>query len=210
MSVIYILEDSDERFNELLTDVRKGLSGSDSPPVVRLRSIGGRMPEEPYPAADDPAEFETDRDAARLPDDFYPVPFTRFIPKKDGTYANAREAAGAVRELIQYNYMRPDSARQYAARVHMSLTYLCRAFQRETGKSIGSYILEIRMQKAADHLAHSNLMIKEVAKAVGYTNFSYFCRRFKTFFGMTPIEYRALHRKDLSHESRTVRKRKKN
>ena len=122
--------------------------------------------------------------------ELYPVLYTQFIPRRDGSYANAHEAAGAVREMIQYNYMKPDSARQYAARVHISLTYLCRAFRRETGKSIGGYILQVRMQRAADHLAHSNLMIKEVARAVGYSNFSYFCRRFRAFYNMTPAEYR--------------------
>ena len=196
MSVIYILEDSDERFSELLSDIRSGLKGKESPPIVRLRSVGNTADDEPYKL------IKARSSGSSVPDDFYPVPYTRFVPKKDGSYANAREAAGAVRELIQYNYMRPDSARQYAARVHMSLTYLCRTFQKETGKSIGDYIFEIRMQKAADHLIHSNLMIKEIAKAVGYANFSYFCRRFKSYYGVTPAEYRSQFRKRIKKDSR--------
>ena len=176
MSTVYIHEESDKRFDEILTGLLANLPEEKRPQIVRLRSdraLGGPVVREGFS---------------------YPVPYTRYRPQADGRYASAHQAAGAVREMIQYNYMQPDTAQNYADRVHMSLTHLCRAFRNETGKSIGSYITHVRMQRAADYLIHSNVMIKEIARAVGYPNISYFCRVFKSYFHMSPAKYRQQNR----------------
>ena len=176
MSTVYIHEESDKRFDEILSGLLTALPDEKRPQIVRLRSdsaLGGEGAGEGFS---------------------YPVPFTRYRPQEDGSYASAHQAAGAVREMIQYNYMKPDTAQNYASRVHMSLTHLCRAFRKETGKSIGHYITHVRMQRAADYLVHSNVMIKEIARAVGYPNTPYFCKVFKQYYNMSPAAYRKANR----------------
>ncbi|MCI1721524.1 MAG: helix-turn-helix domain-containing protein [Lachnospiraceae bacterium] len=103
---------------------------------------------------------------------------------------SGKDAVRAVREMIRYNYWKPDAAREYAEKVHLSLTYLCRIFKREVGQSIGDCILETRMNKAALLLAAGNHPVREVAESVGFWNFSYFCRRFRECYGVSPKEYR--------------------
>jgi two-component system response regulator YesN len=103
---------------------------------------------------------------------------------------SGREAVRAVREMIRYNYWKPDAAKEYAEKVHLSLTYLCRLFKKETGRSIGGCILETRMNKAAFLLVTKNHPVKMIAKSVGFGNFSYFCKRFREYYGMSPKEYR--------------------
>lgn len=104
--------------------------------------------------------------------------------------SDSHQAVSLVREMIDCGYMHKASAKEYAHRVSMSETYLCRVFKNETGHSIGSYINNERMEKAARLLIESDIMIRDVALTVGYNNFSYFCKRFKKHFGMTPNAYR--------------------
>lgn len=42
------------------------------------------------------------------------------------------------------------------------------------------------MVKAKEFLENSNMKISQIAREVGFTNSSYFCRSFKEFFGDSP------------------------
>lgn len=103
---------------------------------------------------------------------------------------DGREAACYIRDMIDWNYMKKEAAREYAGRVHLSQTYICRVFREQTGQSIGRVIFERRMEKAAELLLSTNLMVREVAERVGYLNFSYFCKRFRDYYMMTPNAFR--------------------
>lgn len=74
--------------------------------------------------------------------------------------------------------------------VYLSPGYLAASFKKETGSSLGSYIIERRMEKAKALLAEGKLTVSEVAFAVGYDNFTYFSRLFKNKVGVMPKEYK--------------------
>ena len=63
--------------------------------------------------------------------------------------------------------------------------------KRETGKSFGETLREIRMQRALSLLEARTLPIAQVAALCGYENPSNFYRVFKDTFGMTPRAYMA-------------------
>ena len=44
----------------------------------------------------------------------------------------------------------------------------------------------MRMEKAKELLETTNMKISGIAKEVGFSNNSYFCRSFREFFGDTP------------------------
>ena len=52
----------------------------------------------------------------------------------------------------------------------------------------------IRLQKAAELLADTDLIIEEVACQAGYKNSSGLYKRFQAVYGMSPGEYRRLYR----------------
>ena len=68
----------------------------------------------------------------------------------------------------------------------LSTGYLCTVFKEETGITINHYIREVRMEKAKEFLENSNMKITQIARKVGFSNSSYFCRSFREFFGTTP------------------------
>ena len=79
--------------------------------------------------------------------------------------------------------------------------YFTRLFKKETGSNIKDFIIECKLSAAKDYLVNSNLPISMVAMELNYSNFSHFTQMFKRFEGVTPKEYRALHRHDLDGAS---------
>lgn len=73
--------------------------------------------------------------------------------------------------------------------LHFSAGHLAKSFKKEIGISLGSYIIEKRMEQARSLLREGRLPVTEVALSVGYDNFSYFSRLFKSKTGMSPKEY---------------------
>ncbi len=111
-------------------------------------------------------------------------------------FESGSEAAKFVQVMINRFFYRAYTARQYAAQVNISLTYLCRLFKKQTGWTIGNYIWKVRMEKAASYLSRTQIDIRDVASRVGYQHFPYFCKRFHDFYQMSPGAYRRRHQRN--------------
>lgn len=94
----------------------------------------------------------------------------------------------ALRE-IEEDYRRADLGRLAEER-HVSLSYLSSAIRQATGRTFKELLLEKRLAKAAQLLREGRLPVEEVLRAVGYENSSYFYRRFRERFGVSPRDYR--------------------
>lgn len=79
--------------------------------------------------------------------------------------------------------------------ISLNPEYFTRLFKRETGYNIKDYIIQCKVTVAKDLLINSNLPISMVALELGYGNFSHFTQMFRRAEGVTPKEYRVLHRK---------------
>lgn len=92
---------------------------------------------------------------------------------------------------IEDNYAKCDlSLSSVAEAVHLARTYMAAVFKKETGYTVGEYIMNIRMNHAKELLSQSNKQIQEVAEAVGFTEAKYFTKAFKKIVGMLPSEFR--------------------
>ncbi|MBW5449314.1 response regulator [Cohnella sp. CFH 77786] len=70
-------------------------------------------------------------------------------------------------------------------------SYLSKVFAKYKGVSPAKYIVQIRVHKAKELLCQdSNLLTKDIAQIVGYSDSSHFSRIFKRETGMYPTEYR--------------------
>ena len=70
--------------------------------------------------------------------------------------------------------------------VFLSPGYLSTVFKEETGMTLNRFIRVVRMNKAKELLETTNMKITGIAKEIGFSNSSYFCRSFREFFGDTP------------------------
>lgn len=63
-------------------------------------------------------------------------------------------------------------------------------FRKNTGKSVGNYIQELRIKKACKLIEETNYPLKYIAPACGFSNEYYFSSVFTKITGITPAKYR--------------------
>ena len=68
--------------------------------------------------------------------------------------------------------------------------WLSREIKKRTGKTYKELLLSKRMQQASYLLTKSSLPVTDIIELVGYDNSSYFYRKFKEKYGLSPKEYR--------------------
>jgi len=108
-------------------------------------------------------------------------------------YLRRREQAqrlGALIEYLNHNYGEKLSAPQAAAMVGMSQSHFTRFFKQATGMTFVDYLTQLRIGKARQLLRDQTLSIAEISNLVGFSDQSYFDKRFKERFGKAPREYR--------------------
>jgi YesN/AraC family two-component response regulator len=76
----------------------------------------------------------------------------------------------------------------------ISSGYLSTVFKKETGKTVSEYIRDKRIKHAAHLLGTTHLQIQTVALHCGIMDVQYFSKLFKKATGMTPKEYREIHK----------------
>lgn len=96
-----------------------------------------------------------------------------------------------VLRYIQHHYSEPDlSVRALADYCYLTPTYFSSLFKRKTGRTVGQYLTEYRMEKARLLLKDEGFKLYQVARQVGYEDANYFARIFKKQTGLSPSEYR--------------------
>lgn len=97
-----------------------------------------------------------------------------------------RSEVTQVKNYIYQNYQEELSVDILAEKVYLSPGYLSYIFKQETGMNLNRFIKAFRMDKAKELLENSQKKISQIAKEVGFSNNSYFCRSFREYFGVTP------------------------
>ncbi len=93
----------------------------------------------------------------------------------------------AMHEMSKNNEL---SLENIAKKIGVSEAHFCRIFKEYTGFRPFEYINRLKVHKAKELLKNSDMSVKEVSEAVGYTSHSYFSKLFKYYVGVTPSEYR--------------------
>lgn len=79
-----------------------------------------------------------------------------------------------------------------AQRVGVHPVTLARAFRRWSGRTVGEYIRQLRVEHAAEALRTSPRTLAEIALDAGFADQSHFSNVFRREFGLSPSEYRRL------------------
>lgn len=110
-----------------------------------------------------------------------------------------RDYAGEIQEYIHCNYMEHITIEELARMVNMDRRYLSRLFKEKYGKTLKQFLMEFRMEKAAEFLKEGHTVIC-VADMVGYRDVCNFSKMFKKVKGKSPIHYREVFQERYSHE----------
>lgn len=79
---------------------------------------------------------------------------------------------------------------QIAVRCSLSKFYMSREFKKYVGKSIFSYIIDLRIDLAQRLLRYSDMSVNEISEQVGFEDHNGFYRAFRQREDMSPSEYR--------------------
>lgn len=99
----------------------------------------------------------------------------------------------AVKHALGYIYSeshRPLSLDEIASAAGLSKYYLAHEFKRLTGHTVIDYLNGVRCEKAAALLAEKDLTVECIAEECGFSNTSYFIKTFKSFYGISPGQYK--------------------
>ena len=77
-----------------------------------------------------------------------------------------------------------------ALRCGFSARHLSRIFRKTTGKTLGDFVAEVRIDRAKRRLADRDGLIKEIAYDCGFRSQSAFAHAFRRATGETPQQYR--------------------
>ncbi|HWA31609.1 MAG TPA: AraC family transcriptional regulator [Rhizomicrobium sp.] len=100
---------------------------------------------------------------------------------------------GAARDYLHAHAGVSLSMKEIARAAGRHEIHLAREFRRYFGLSVGSYLRQVRTERAAHLLRHSRSDITDIALRCGFASHAHLCRVFKAHYGVTPSQYRARH-----------------
>ncbi|HBG40148.1 MAG TPA: AraC family transcriptional regulator [Porphyromonadaceae bacterium] len=92
--------------------------------------------------------------------------------------------------IMNENISREIDFDQLARKLGTSYSWFRKVFKEYTGYPPAKYFHEIKLRKAKELLAETNLSIKEIAYRLNYSSYEYFLSLFKKRVGVTPLDYR--------------------
>ena len=95
-----------------------------------------------------------------------------------------------VLSRIEEDYDKALTVEQMAKECGYSASHFMRWFKENTGFGFNGYLIEYRLNHAAEELRKSDATILEIASKTGFENLSNFNRLFKKRFNQTPSEFR--------------------
>ncbi len=107
---------------------------------------------------------------------------------------NASDLSNTVltKEILAFieNNVRTASLTNVAKKFHFHPNYLSALIKKQTGISYSDWLTSYRMNYAKNYLEQTNLSTQQIIEEVGYSDKTFFFKRFKEHVGMTPGEYR--------------------
>lgn len=108
-------------------------------------------------------------------------------------YARQQTKRGRLREVFEFidrHYGERISLPGVAALAGLSRPQFHAVFKKAAGTTLVDYVNQVRLAHAARLLHETEHAIADIAHAVGFSDQSYFDRRFRRHYGRTPLQFR--------------------
>ena len=122
---------------------------------------------------------------------------TNFFDLLESHSPHQDEAIVLIQQWLQQHYGEEIAMPEVAQRFSMSQRTLNRRFVSATGFTPSQWLLQIRVERARELLASTNLEISDIAARCGFQDASYFSRVFRQHMATTPLLYRTSVRSKL-------------
>ena len=118
--------------------------------------------------------------------------------KKDAVknnYTDYKEQIYRLRRNIISDPQKNWDVENMARDIGISRSHLHRLYKQLFSVSVKDDVINARIRRAMQLLAHTNMRVQEIAEKCGYNNDNHFMRQFKEKTGMTAAQYRKEHGK---------------
>ncbi len=108
-------------------------------------------------------------------------------------YENTRQQNKYIEQMLEYienNYTAEITLAFLSDRFGVSAEHLSRSFKKETGLGFNEYLSLLRLKKAESILKSSEASVAEVAFSCGFNDSNYFCEKFKSVYGISPLKFK--------------------
>ncbi len=109
-----------------------------------------------------------------------------FSMEPEAAFSPAWQSYLRCRQYIERHFLETENIAQVAQACFVDQAYLARLFKRYTDETPLQLLTRLKMGKAADLLSNRDLLVKQVAEAVGFTDPYHFSRVFKRVYGIAP------------------------
>ncbi|MDF2724830.1 MAG: hypothetical protein K0Q59_4505 [Paenibacillus sp.] len=105
------------------------------------------------------------------------------------------ETMKQIQHYIHQHMNEDISLESLSVLVSLSPSYISKLFSEVLHVSFIEYLTRTRMEQAAEYLSAESRTVTEIAEVVGYRNVQYFCTKFKSKYGITPLQYRMMQQR---------------
>ncbi|MBI4857427.1 MAG: PocR ligand-binding domain-containing protein [Acetobacterium woodii] len=98
-------------------------------------------------------------------------------------------------DFVESNYQKNLTVEEISDSACLSPGYAGRIFKDQQGMSIMDYVLKVRIEKSKKLLLNPHYQIQTIAESVGYGDAGYFTKVFRKFEGITPTQFRKVHKR---------------
>jgi AraC-like DNA-binding protein len=95
-----------------------------------------------------------------------------------------------VREYVEAHLEDSIDLTTMAAIAGLSVHHFARGFKHSAGVTPHHYLTRMRVERARDMVAHTDLSLSEISYAVGFSDQSHLARHFRLVLGVTPGQFR--------------------
>lgn len=112
---------------------------------------------------------------------------------KVGNVEPDKELIGKIINFINDN-IEAASLQNVADKFNMNPNYLSHYFREHTGVNFSDYTFEVKMKLAIRYLNDPKMSIMTIGEILGYSNDKNFSRAFKSFYHVSPANYRKINK----------------
>jgi len=113
------------------------------------------------------------------------------------THTKTNYVAYEIKNYIEENASSLFKLEDVATHLGISVSRGVHLFKETFGKSIMQYTLDVRLNMARERIIFSPMTLEQVSESSGFNNYTYFHRVFRSRFGMSPKEFRLIHREQM-------------
>ena len=107
----------------------------------------------------------------------------------DGSASND-DLAALIVAYVDTHYAEPVTLESLSENYNISLSQISRYFKKQTGVSYITYLTQKRIRRACQLLSQTSFPITDISSMVGYSDYFYFAKKFKSIMKETPSEFR--------------------